>query len=81
MALYRMALEHLLQVRGKSSLHVAGASLHYLQDQSERVLPEKDYRQEITQVCREIAGKKTEEDFAVRTESCSYCPFAYMCKK
>ena len=81
LALYRMALEHLLQIRGKSSLHVAGASLHYLQDQSERVLPEKDYRQEITQVCHEIAGKKTEEDFAVRTERCSYCPFAYMCKK
>ena len=81
LALYRMALEHLLQIRGKSSLHVAGASLHYLQDQSERVLPEKDYRQEILQVCREIAGKKNEGDFSIRTEHCAGCLFAYMCRR
>ena len=25
--------------------------------------------------------KKTEKDFAVKTENCSLCPFAYMCKR
>jgi ATP-dependent helicase/nuclease subunit A len=81
LALYKMAVERQLQVRGKSSLKVAKAALHFLRNLSEWVLPEKEYRQEILQVCREIAGKKTEEDFAVRTEQCLYCPFAYMCKR
>ena len=80
LALYKMALERLLQLRGESA-KVTKASLHYLRDLSEHVLPDKDYRQEILQVCREIAGKKAEEDFAVRTEGCVCCPFAYMCKK
>ena len=80
LALYKMALERLLQLRGESA-RVTKASLHYLRDLSERVLPEKDYTQEILQICREIAGKKAEQDFAVRTESCACCSFAYMCKK
>jgi len=81
LALYKMAVEHLLQIKGKPSFTVRKAALHYLRNRSEWVLPEKEYRQEILQVCREIAGKKTEEDFAVRTEHCAYCPFSYMCKK
>jgi ATP-dependent helicase/nuclease subunit A len=81
LALYKMAVEHLLRIKGKPSLTVTKASLHFLRNLSEWVLPEKEYRQEILQVCREIAGKKTEEDFAVKTEHCAYCPFAYMCKK
>ena len=80
LALYKMAVEHLLQLKGKASLKVKKAALHYLRNRSEWVLPENDYRQEILQVCREIAGRKTENDFAVRTEHCAYCPFAYMCK-
>ena len=81
LALYKMALEHLLQLRGKTARKVTKAALHYLRDRSCRVLPEKDYRQEILEGCREIAGKKTEEDFALRTEHCSSCPFAYMCRR
>ncbi len=105
LALYKMALEHMLRIReqapsetygesaaivkgaslaknsGKSSPKVTKASLHFLRDLSEWTLPDKDYRQEILQVCREIAEKKTEADFAVKTENCSLCPFAYMCKK
>ena len=80
LVLYKMALERLLQLRGESA-KVTKASLHYLRDRSERVLPDKDYRKEILQVCGEIAGKKAEPDFAVRTENCACCPFAYMCKK
>jgi ATP-dependent helicase/nuclease subunit A len=76
-----MAVEHLLRIKGKPPFTVKKAALHYLRNRSEWVLPEKEYRQEILQVCREIAGKKTEEDFAVRTDHCAYCPFAYMCKK
>ena len=60
---------------------VTKASLHYLRDRSEWTLPGKDYRQEILKVCREIAEKKTEKDFDVKTENCFLCPFAYMCKK
>ena len=60
---------------------VKKASLHYLRNGSERVLPEKEYRQEILQVCREIAGKKNEGDFSIRTERCAGCPFAYMCRR
>ena len=67
--------------RHKPSPHVTKASLHYLRDRSEWTLPDKDYRQEILKVCREIAEKKTEKDFAVKTENCSLCPFAYMCKR
>ena len=81
LALYKMALERLLQIKGKASLTVTGASLHFLRNRSEWVLPEGDYRQEILQVCREIAGKKTENDFSRKTEHCPYCPFAYMCNK
>ena len=81
LALYKMAVEHLLRIKGKPSFTVKKAALHYLRNRSEWILPEKDYRQEILQVCREIAAKKTEEDFAVKTEHCPYCPFAYMCKK
>ena len=81
LTLYKMAVEHLLRIMGKPFFNVTKAALHYLRNRSEWVLPEKDYRQEIMDVCREIAGKKTEEDFAVITEHCSYCPFAYMCKK
>ena len=62
-------------------LNVTKASLHYLRDRSEWTLPDKDYPQEILKVCREIAEKKTEKDFAVKTENCFLCPFAYMCKK
>ena len=67
----------------KASLHlnVTKASLHYLRDRSEWTLPGKDYRQEILKVCRDIAEKKTEKDFAIKTENCFLCPFAYMCKK
>ena len=60
---------------------VTKASLHYLRDRREWTLPGKDYRQEILKVCREIAEKKTEKDFDVKTENCFLCPFAYMCKK
>ena len=82
LALYKMALDHLLRIGEKASFSkVAKASLHYLQDRSERTLPDNEYRQEILRLCREIAEKKTEEDFAVKTENCSFCPFAYMCKK
>ena len=81
LSLYKMALEQLLQLRGKTALKVTKVALHYLRDLSQRVLPEKDYRQEILQVCRKIAGKKTEGDFAVRTEHCTGCPFAYMCRR
>ena len=80
LALYKMAVEYLLQLKGKSSVKVKKAALHFLRNRSEWVLPENDYRLEILEVCREIAGRKTEEDFAVRTEHCAYCPFAYMCK-
>lgn len=80
LALYKMALEHLLRLRGKPSVRVKKASLHYLRDLSERVLPDRDYRQEITAVCREIAEKKREEDFPCKPEHCAGCPFAYMCK-
>lgn len=61
--------------------NVTKAALHYLRDWSEWTLPDKDYRQEILKVCRKIAEKKTEKDFAVKTENCFLCPFAYMCKK
>ena len=81
LSLYKMALEQLLQLRGKTAPKVTKVALHYLRDLSQRVLPEKDYRQEILQVCRKIAGKKTEGDFAVRTEHCTGCPFAYMCRR
>jgi ATP-dependent helicase/nuclease subunit A len=81
LALYKMALERLLQIKGKDSLSVTGASLHFLRNRSEWVPPGQDYRQEILQVCREIARKKTENDFAHNTEHCPYCPFAYMCNK
>ena len=81
LALYKMALERLLQIKGKDSLSVTGASLHFLRNRSEWVLPGQDYRQEILQVCSEIAGKKRENDFAHNTEHCPYCPFAYMCNK
>ena len=81
LALYKMALERLLQIKGKDSLSVTGASLHFLRNRSEWGLPGQDYRQEILQVCREIAGKKRENDFAQNTEHCPYCPFAYMCNK
>ena len=77
LALYKMALERLLQIKGKDSLSVTGASLHFLRNRSEWVLPGQDYRQEILQVCREIAGKKRENDFAHNMEQCPYCPFAY----
>ena len=81
LALYKMALERLLQIKGFSSLKVAGASLHFLRNRSEWALPGQDYRQEILQVCREIAGKKSENDFALTTGHCPYCPFSYMCKR
>ena len=81
LSLYKMALEQLLQLRGKTAPKVTKVALHYLRDLSQRVLPDKDCRQEILQVCREIAGKKTEGDFAVRTEHCTGCPFAYMCRR
>ncbi len=89
LALYKMALEYMLRIRkkattgtgGEASSRVTKASLHYLRDRSEWTLPDKDYRQEIREVCREIAEKKTEGDYAVKTENCSLCPFAYMCKK
>lgn len=81
LALYIIALEKLMKLRGRTVVKVKRAALHYLRDQSRRVLPQKDYLQDILQVCREIAGKKTEEDFALRTEHCTGCPFAYMCKR
>ena len=81
LALYKMAVERLLQSRGKASVKVTKAALHFLRNRSEQVLPEGDYREEILQVCREIAGKKTENDFAVKKEQCPYCLFAYMCNK
>ena len=81
LALYKMALESLLQLQGKTGMKVTKAALHYLRDRSRRELPEKDYRQEIVQVCREIAGKNSEEDFTVRTEHCADCLFAYMCRR
>ena len=89
LALYKMALEHLLRIREKAasaageplSPGVTKASLHYLRDRSEWTLPDTDCRQEILKVCREIADKKQEEDFAVKSENCFRCPFAYMCKK
>ena len=106
LALYKMALEHTLRIRGKADSgagekssseisqkpssdvtkaaphpNVTKAVLHYLRNRSEWTLPDKDYRQEILKVCREIAEKKTEKDFAVKTENCFLCPFAYMCKK
>ena len=97
LALYKMALEYVLRIREKAvsgtgeepasvsnevmparnckepssesrhkpSPHVTKASLHYLRDRSEWTLPDKDY----------------EKDFAVKTENCSLCPFAYMCKR
>ena len=85
LALYKMALEHMLRIREKAASQatnkVTKASLHYLRDRSEWTLPDRDCRQEILRVCREIAEKKTEEDFTVKTENCFLCPFAYMCKK
>ena len=69
------------EIGHKLSPDVTKASLHYLRDRSEWTLPDKDFRQEILRLCREIAEKKTEADFAVKTENCSLCPFAYMCKK
>ena len=97
LALYKMALEHMQRIREKAdcgtgeeasseighklSPDVTKASLHYLRDRSEWTLPDKDFQQEILRLCREIAEKKTEADFAVKTENCSLCPFAYMCKK
>ncbi len=80
LALYKMALEHLSQLRNEP-LKVVKASLHYLRNRSELVLQDRDYSREILQVCREIAGKRAEQDFAVLTEHCAACPFAYMCKK
>ena len=75
MALYRMAAEKLFQRR------VAKASLHFLRNRSEWILPEADYRQEIVRLCSLIAAKKGENDFAVNEARCRFCPFLYMCKK
>ena len=75
LALYKMAAEQLL---GKP---VTKASLHYVRDRHEWVLPNADYQQEILRICREIADKKIEEEFVVRTDHCAYCPFSYMCRK
>ena len=80
LALYRLALERMLRLRGETPPKVTKAALHYLRNLSEWTLPDRDYRREIAQVCREIAEKKREEDFAVKPENCAGCPFAYMCK-
>ena len=74
LTLYKLAAEKLL------AKPVSKASLHYIRSQSEWVLPDGEYRQEILRLCGAIADKKTEEEFAVKTEHCVYCPFSYMCR-
>ena len=81
LALYKIALEQMLKLRGDASRKVTEASLHYLRDLSRHVLPEKNYLVEILLICREISCKKTEQDFTLREEHCGTCPFAYMCKR
>ena len=75
LALYKMAVEKLLQ------RPVAKASLHFLRNRSEWILPEIDCQQEIVELCGRIAGKKGEKGFAVNETHCRFCPFSYMCKK
>lgn len=74
LTLYKLAAEKLL------AKPVSKASLHYIRSQSEWVLPDGEYRQKILRLCGAIADKKTEEEFAVKTEHCAYCPFSYMCR-
>jgi len=75
LALYKMAAETLLQKPVKT------AALHFIRNCSEWKLPDEDYRQEIAQLCSEIADKKEESDFNVNTNHCDNCPFSYMCRK
>ena len=75
LALYKMAVEKLLQ------RPVVKASLHFLRNRSEWILPEIDCRQEIVELCGQIAGKTGEKGFAVNKTHCRFCPFSYMCKK
>jgi len=75
LTLYKMAAEKLFRRK------VAKACLHFLRDQSEWVLPEGSCTEEIKKLCREISGKKREEDFLTNPAHCAFCPFSYMCKK
>ena len=75
LTLYKLAVESLL---GKN---VGKASLHFIRNCSEWILPDRDYKTEIMQICGEIAGKKTEEDFGPNMSHCTDCPFSYMCRR
>ena len=75
LALYKIAAETLLKKP------VSGASLHFIRNSSEWILPDTDYQSEILALCGEIADKKMEEDFAANLSHCDYCPFSYMCRK
>ena len=74
LAFYKLAVEQLL---GKK---VRQAALHFLRGCQEWVLPEGKWLQEATSLCQEMAGKKKETDYPVRTDHCRACPFAYLCR-
>lgn len=78
LALYRLAAEKLLDRQIRS------ASLHFIRNRSRWILSEEDYNnclEEIRQICREIAGKKMEEEFRTELSACASCPFMYMCRR
>lgn len=74
LAFYQLAVARLL---GKK---VRQASLHFLRNCQEWVLPPGDWLQAATGLCRELAGKKAEADYPVNQEHCQTCPFAYLCR-
>jgi len=75
LALYKLAVEE------KFNRPVRQAALHFLQNNQAWVLPDGDYRKEMTNLCREIAVKKTEAEFAPDTDKCAFCPYNQLCRR
>ncbi len=75
LAFYCMAVERSF---GKK---IRKASLHFLRNDSEWILPPGNWLQEATALCQEMAAKKQEDDYKTDLGHCVFCPFAYMCRR
>ena len=75
LALYQLAVEQ------KFNRPVRQAALHFLQNKQAWVLPQRDYREVMTALCREIALKKDESEFAPDLTKCAYCPYNQLCRR
>ena len=76
LAIYSLAAEALYHMK------VSQASLHFLRNLSTWELTDRDREAaELKALLTKLQTLGEEEDFAVKTDACTYCGYGYFCKK